>query len=1057
MRYNAGRNQAHIVNLTFGFTIMLHTRLIRAYIQTFIRIFLCAVLLQLATPAAALDPGVLLQDYNHTVWTVKDGAPTAIQSLAQTPDGWLWLSTATGLYRFDGVRFERFRPRNRELPRQRIYAIGAEASGGLLVGFFGGGIAAIDRHGDLALLADMDERSSVAASFARDRDGSLWTVSETGVHHQEGGKWRKAGKQDGLPETPARAVLLDQYRQLWISTPAGLFVRRTAGAPFEMAAAAGAVSIAGAGHGGNLSLSPDGRLWLAEATALRAVPNAAPAGGAAQALPRPAWFNQAESRRSGQFDRDGNLWSASCPDGLCIVRGASGRREADAVLDIANAPAERAGRPWQAGPPMVNALLEDREGNVWIATHSGLERFRDNKVLRTSVPGAHGGFSMARSGDGDAGVWMADPRTATAWQFGGAEGAAAAPVAHREQPWLHAANASDGALLLAGLRHIERRHKGTVSRIPYPPGPDGKAMDLHVQGMLDDGAVLWAAFTELGFWGYADGRWLPRSKFNFPPRIYVGTAAGKGQMWLVCADGSIQLYDNGKLTRYDGQAAGYFTGVFVVAAPGAPAGGDALASGDKGLLVLLNGRFRKLAAADPEALSSITGAAATPDGDRWLNGAKGLVHVRAADWRAALASPDLPLRYELLSALDGYPGQASINFRLPTILNDGHGKLWIMTTEGPATLAPQRLRRNGVAPVPYMGRISAGGAEYSAAPGLRLPPGSNSFSIEFAAPSLAQPERVQVQYQLQGVDAGWQDAAARRTAYYTNVGPGAYRFRVRAVNEDGASSGQEAGAAFEIAPTFTQTAWFKALCGLAGAALLYALYRLRLRTETAKVAERLRVRMSERERIARTLHDTVLQSVQALMLRLQSVAAELPGGSGARTRLLAILDLAERTVADGRDQVHELRSGQLGDAQQIAEAIQRATRLQREHHPGVAFSVAADGTAVARALQPQAAEELCAIAIEAVNNAFSHAQGSRIAVRMACGADGVELTVADDGKGMGAARRPGDSLHWGLIGMRERAGRIGARFDIGGADRAGTRVRVQVPAALAYARVQSNP
>ncbi|CAN7267813.1 triple tyrosine motif-containing protein [Pseudoduganella sp. LjRoot289] len=994
---------------------------------------IAAATLCAAGPAAALNPRTRLEDFNHTIWTTRDGAPPGIQSMAQTPDGWLWLSTPAGLYRFDGVRFERFRPRGGDMPRQRVFGLAARANGDLYVSYMGGGVSVIHKNGELEQIAPLDSPNGIASTFAVDSDGSLWTAGPGGVHQYAKGKWRQAGPQAGLPATLARTVLMDQYGQLWVSTETELFVRRQPGARFDQ--------VPFDGVNGRLTQSPDGRLWMAAADGVRLIPNpAAAANGAGK--PRAAFFNQSESRVGGQFDRDGNLWSIGSPSGLSLMSAAAQRP--DAVLDPAAQASGKLDQPWQMSSLVASGVLEDMEGNVWISTQAGLERFRENKIIPAHVPGANETFSMARGADDS--VWMVDQVTATAWHFSGA----AAPVADRRQAYRRVANDRDGALLLAGPRTIERRYQGQVTQIPLPRAPDGKEIDINVLGMLDDGAVLWVATAQFGMLGLVDGTWRPRSSFNLPPRLYVGAAAGKGQMWLTCPDGSIQFYDNGKLTPYDGSMVGFFTGIFT--------GADIVAGGEKGLAVLLNGSFRKLNAPHPEVLNGVSGMAVTAEGDRWFNGGKGLVRVRADDWRAAMARPDLPLRLELIDALEGYPGQAAVSSRLASILASADGKLWIMTTEGPVTLDPNQLRRNAVPPQTNIRHVSAGGKDYPPLPGLRLPPATQSLSVAFTAAALGKPERVAFQYQLAGVDAGWQDAGARREAYYTNVEPGAYTFKVRAMNEDGLAGTEETALRFNIAPTFQQTLWFKALCLFVGAGALYLLYIYRLRAATAKVAERLQVRMAERERIARTLHDTFLQNVQGIVLRLEGLSMELPGDSGARGKLASILEHADSTIVEGRDQVHELRSGHVGD---VADSIQRATRLQQENNPGTALSLQVEG---ARAeLQAQVAEEVCSIATEAVNNAFRHAHGSKIEVRLGFDTVAFTLTVTDNGKGMpppaqegqdgqaGHEAEDGRSVkHWGLLGMRERAGRIGGKLDIDGNANGGTRVKLSVPAALAY-------
>jgi signal transduction histidine kinase len=266
---------------------------------------------------------------------------------------------------------------------------------------------------------------------------------------------------------------------------------------------------------------------------------------------------------------------------------------------------------------------------------------------------------------------------------------------------------------------------------------------------------------------------------------------------------------------------------------------------------------------------------------------------------------------------------------------------------------------------------------------------------------------------------------------------------VRAVNEDGVWSEQPAAVDFEIPATFTQTLWFKALCVLAAAALLYLLYWYRLRVVTARLEERMEVRLAERERIARTLHDTFLQSVQGVVLRLDAAVDTLPDDSAARKTLSPVLDSARASITEGRAQVHELRSSDVDD---VESSLREISALLSASYPGVAFALTVSGTR--SVLRADVVQEISEIGREALRNAYQHAQATSIEVLLNYQLPHFALTVQDNGKGMPLAPVTG---HWGLVGMRERADRIGARLEIGTAPENGVRVTLTVPASQAYA------
>lgn len=979
-----------------------------------------------ALPAYALDPAVRLADYHHSTWTAKDGAPNEVVAMAQTRDGWLWLASIGGIYRFDGVRFEHISmPSNKDASRRRIRNMVAQPNGDLWLLYVGGNISI--RHPDGSMEEYLPEpgRRNFANSISFDSDGSAWVGGTTGLLHFKDGKWTKpAPNSNGLPGGEIMNLLIDQHQQFWVQVADGLYrMDRKSGQFSRIMATQGFAS---------LSESPDGRLWLVNKDQVQLVPQ--PEGQPAK--PRPPEYNQTESRSGGQFDRDGNLWLPDRTLGLMLIRGAVSKFTGQTGdINPTAAATDRFDQAWQMSSRVVNGVLEDREGNIWIATQGGLERLRENRLLPSHLELSHGLSSIAHDSEGQ--IWVVDALSATTWRFTGRDD----PVADSRQPFRAAANDRDGALLLGGSLTIERRHQGQVTQIPLPPGPDGKPMPQRVLGMLDDGRRLWMSSIEQGMWAFENGTWTPRTRFQLPPQIVLGAAAGKGQMWLANADNTVSFFDNDKLSNYPGAGIGFPSLVHVSS--------EVLVGGDRGLSVLQNGAFRLLHTPDAEVLTNVSGISVTADGDRWLNGNRGVVHVRAADWRDAIEHPARPLRYQLLDVLEGYSGRAMLENRIHSSYIAPDGELWFLTTTGVLRMDRSRQRHNKVPPHVFITGVETDQSQYEPKAQLLLPPASQNFSIHFTAPSLTKPEALRFQYQLAGADPDWQDAGNRRTAFYTNVAPGRYVFRVRAFNEDGVASDNVAEMMLTIEPTIPQTLWFKALCLLAAGAALYLTYRYRLRVVTGRVARELHIRMAERERIARTLHDSFLQSVQALTLRLGTVVDNLPADSPARQQLTPVLDHADATISEGRDQVHELRSGRVDD---VESAVRDAAQQLSEAQPQIAFEVMLDG--LRRSLQPLAAEELCEMSREALRNAFTHAQAQRIEVRLSYGREHFTLQVSDDGQGMDlpAVQAAQPQRHWGLIGLHERARRIGARLEIGSHPGGGTRISISTPARLAYLR-----
>jgi signal transduction histidine kinase len=310
------------------------------------------------------------------------------------------------------------------------------------------------------------------------------------------------------------------------------------------------------------------------------------------------------------------------------------------------------------------------------------------------------------------------------------------------------------------------------------------------------------------------------------------------------------------------------------------------------------------------------------------------------------------------------------------------------------------------------------------------------------------PQKIRFQYRLEGRDDAWQDAGTRRQAFYTDLPPGRYRFRVKASNSDGVWNDAGASLDFEIVPTFYQTAWFAALCVALFAAALYGFYLARLHQVANRVRERLAAKNTERERIARDLHDTLLQSTQGLILRFQAATNEIAEDSPTRQKLELALDRADEVLAEGRDRVLDLRVA----AESLRDLPQAFASAGDELARGesVAFRILVEGRP--RELVRRVNDEAYSIGREALINAFRHAQAQSIEVQLIYGDDEFSIRVRDDGVGIDtdapqAGSRPG---HWGLPGMRERAKQIDAKFAIWSRTGAGTEMELSVPAAVAY-------
>lgn len=985
----------------------------------FSAMLLALVLFLCCGVAHALDPSTRIEAYRHDVFDARSGAPPSAMAIAQTADGWLWFGTPSGLYRYDGTRFEAFQgaPGERLLGRF-ITMLAPRPNGELWIGYLYGGMSVL-RQGRLQHVAVMPAQP-VGQAHAVAFDGDdVWVGSSTGFWRYRDGAWTRADVGMDLPGNKSRFIHRDSYGRLWATDERTVYLFDRAAGRFHAVMEAGSYA--------SILESRDGRVWVADDDSVRLLPE--PAAGW---RPQPAPMVRASVYQT-LFDGDGNFWSANCPVGLCVRRPAQLAAHFPTLVA-----AERLAPRGGAAGNTITALLEDREGNLWAGSTRGVERLRANRMVPLAMPPESEWPTLSIDGDGN--VWIASDNRGNAgglWRLRGQVPVEQAATPQHAQRSRLVAGGREGTVLVAGDRWIERRHGDRVLQrvaLPAPAartqGGAGAGARTEVLLLAEDRDGIWAYIGRRGLFRYRAGAWQPPSHHPWLARAVYAFADAAGRTWFGTRDGGVVLVDGARHHSWgaaDGIAPGAVTFV--------DASHELLVAGDGGMAVWQAGRFHALQAEGVD-LANVSGIVVSSDGDRWLNTGHALLHVRAADWRRSMIDPSRPLRGELWDELHGHPGLSDNISPVPTLRQAPDGAIWVVGVNGIARLDRTRIRRNTVAPLAEVRALVAGERRYPGGASGTLAPGTERLQFEFTAPSLTLPERVRFQYRLAGSDADWQDAGTRRSAWYTNLGPGEYRFEVRAFNEEGLAGPVASTPAFRIAPRFFQTGWFMLACVLLAGAAAYAAYLLRLKQIKRRWKARMRERVAERERIARTLHDTFLQSVQAMMLHLDVLASRLAPDSNERRQLERLLDGAQKAVEEGRSQMLELR----GDTPPapLAVALRSWADMLRT---GEEAQVLLCERGAPRELGPQVRVEVEAIGCEAIANALRHAQAGCIEVQLDWTGAALQLRVSDDGIGMPpdliAAGRAG---HWGLPGMRERAAAIGAALAVRNRDTGGVEV-----------------
>lgn len=994
--------------------------------------------LVVAPPASALDASRSIKQMQHRSYTQEDGLPGGLTAIGQTPDGYIWIGTGRGLFRFDGVRFEPFAAD--KLLSPAVSALRATPGGDLWIGYVSGGLSRL-RDGRIEHFTSENGGPAGAGvdAIKVSPDGEeVWAVVSLRVWRRSAGVWRQP-----LGRTQMWAIEQARDGVTWLKNGDTLFYCRPRGAP----------CIPAPGYVGGVMgfvRNRDGRVWTSDANApgrMYRLPDVV--GLPDAAIPRPEYGATISPRIRGRMllDRDGTLWNINFKNGLLRTRSILDGQADTGVLDAFTA---------EDGltHDLAERLFEDREGNIWVSTKAGLDQFRPaNVVLERAIPTDVNGYGYFAAPVGDALYVNASTSDDNSNPFGGAAGplfrisadGAVEPVV-ADMPVANALARTDDGLLwassLAGLFRIEGRRAVAAD---MPPGAESSTV---VSVIARPGGLLWAWVWAHGAWERSNGVW--RQHPTMPGRDELGgvefARLGRdGAVWLARSDPfTLIRHHNSSLQR--------FTVAEVKIGPvRALSATDRVEyfGGQRGIALFDGARFHALGVDRVPALTDVTGVAEVGP-DLWVVSSSGILRFDRRQVERAMHDPRAPAPgYERFDQLDGLPAAADLSAQsaIPnTIFPRPDGRIVFVTGAGIVWIDPRNIARNALPPPVAIQSLATGGRVYEARNGVALPAGSASLQIDFTALSFTEPSRVRFRYRLAGVDKDWVDPGARRQAYYTRLGPGTYTFRVIAANDAGVWNREGATVTFAIAPTFLQSIWFKLLLVFALMALAWAIYAFRLRQETARLQSRFEVRTAERERIARELHDTLLQSVQALTLRFQLAVDDLPKKARARRALEAAIDQADQAIAEGRDRVRDLRSV---DNRGDIEAVLRETLKQQGFDPAVDVSITTTGES--RTLDPVALDEIARIASEAIFNIRRHAQASAVEIEVGYDA-GFSLRIMDNGVGIGdeIAQGGGREGHFGLAGMRERARKLRGKLVVEHRPQGGCKVLLTVPGSVAY-------
>jgi ligand-binding sensor domain-containing protein/signal transduction histidine kinase len=964
-----------------------------------------ALALVLCLPVFALDPSHTLSEYGHQVWLSENGLPqNTVQAIAQTRDGYIWIGTQEGLARFDGVKFEIFDKQNTpEIKSNDIRALFTDGSGILWIGT-SSGLISWDGGRFAKFGTNQDWAGNYLGPINGDHD-SVQFVTSRGLVSCEGGKCGVQEMSD---------VVTNSIKSLFVRADGSLLVVTATG----------------------LKLREDGALteWTVEGL------NIANVTAIAEDYNRTLWFGTSEGVSEV---RDGKAKLYSMREGLpsgrvtCLHvdrQGAVWIGTSNGLARLRNGQIETFTTANGLSSNLVLSILEDREGSVWVGTEAGgLNLLKNRKFTTlTSKDGLASDLVKAIYQDRQGGVWIGtNGGGLTLWKDGKAstfttrDGLASDVV-------LSLAGDDAGNLWIGTPDGLNLFKNGKFQTLTVA---DGLSNDLVRSVYVDKRGDLWVG-TRAGLNRFRDNQFTIYTTKDGLANDFVGALFedSKGNLWIGTL-GGLSRFTGETFTTFttsDGLSSNTVTCLFEDQA------GDLwIGTNGGGLNRLRDGKFVSVTSRD--GLPDDVIYRVLEDGTErlWCSSNKGIFRLDTKELNALAARQIKTLNPTLYGTPDGMLTRECSGGGHPAAWKMNDGKLWFATIKGVATVDADHLAVNSIPPPLVIEQLRVDDQVTPLKTAMKIAAGSTRFDFYYTAPSFIAPENVRFRYKLEGFDRDWIDGGSRRVAYYTNLRPGSYKFHVMAANSDGVWNEQGAAFDFYLEPRFYQTYWFYALIVLLLAATGWQLYRLRVR----RISSQFGAVLSERNRIAREIHDNLAQDIMGISVQLELVARLLPAAAEtARPHLDRARILVRNSMAEARRYVWDLRSQDLEHKDLPTALNDTARRLTRDTEVQAMVQV----TGTFRPVPASIENNLLRIAQEAINNSVKHAGAERIMIDLHFDTDVLQLRVQDDGRGFDPAAGNRDG-HFGLVGMRERAQEIEGELRIQSQPESGAQVIVSVP------------
>jgi signal transduction histidine kinase/ligand-binding sensor domain-containing protein len=966
-----------------------------------------ASLLGGARSAAALEPSTSLANYGKQAWAMENGLPqNTVQALAQTKDGFLWLGTEAGLVRFDGVEFQTY-----------------------------------DRNSNPGLTGPALPGNDIRCLLAS-ADGALWIGTNVGLARWKDGAAKTFTTEDGLPGNGI--LVVDEFENGTIKVyteqgPALLEGDRFKAVSSKIMASPNAHFVPGtdseapgfwSGMPGGISIAGGPN----ELDFLQGEPNARVIAQLTPGHDLPGSRIQA-----ALVDREGALWIGT---NAGLVRWLNGK-------------VERFPETNPLATASILALMEDREGDLWIGTETGgMDVLRDQRFRTID----------ARDGLNSDGITtVVEDADGTLWAGTQEDGLNTLSRDEATDSWRVARSfsvknglASNVILSLAaapnddlwvgtpdGLSRIRENQVETFSSADGLPDDFIRSLLVDADGSLWIGTRRGLTHWQMGKSGSGSGAGMKTyTHASGLGSDLVGAMARdkNGDLWVATLAGLSRLHGGtiSNFTTANGLSSNVVTALL------ARADGTLLIGTENHGWDTWDGN--KFSRAPQNGLEQATIHAILDDGSGhlWFATGDGIARGDCDEMGGASRAMSCSQWMEF-GAADGLHSRETATNSHPSAWRSRSGRLWFATAKGLVEADPAHFPVNTLPPPVALERLQVDDVTQplgGAGSGLRVAAGHVHFEFDYAGLSFVAPQKVRYRYMLEGFDHGWTDAGTRRAAYYTNIPPGKYTFRVQAANNDGLWNTTGAALSFELRPHFYQTIWFYILLLAVVAAVVVLLLRLRLR----RAEREFKAVLGERSRIAREIHDTLAQGYVGVSVQLEVLAELLRQRKmeDAAKQLDQTRDHVRHGLADARQSIWALRTPDSSET-----TLPVKLRRIAEAAGGDALTARFSLFGAYRPLPAETEREVMRVAQEAIHNVKKHAEASQMWVQLEYGPETVALEVRDDGRGGALERTTGASQgHFGLTGMRERAATIGGTLEVGSARGEGTTIRLSVPARM---------